>query len=83
MSESKTLEVMDGTYRKIQQSTNFNRDVWDNCIKPSLFNLLSHRKEAARLLTNSDLTNERCGELVGYIDYCNHQISLLLNLENK
>jgi hypothetical protein len=80
MIKSNTLETL-GTQHRIVQSSHFNRDMWDNSIKPSLFNLLSHRAEAARLILNPELTTERHKELVDYFDYCNYQILLLLGLK--
>jgi molecular chaperone DnaK (HSP70) len=79
MSESTTTNLVT-QLQTIQTASSFNRDQFDNLIKPSLFNLLSHRTEAAKALLQSNLSEDKFKELINYYEYCNLQISLLLAL---
>lgn len=67
-------------YFRVTSASHFNRDQFDDLIKPSLFNLLSHRAEAARELLKVGNSEDRHKELIDYYNYIDLQISELLSL---
>ena len=62
-------------HQRLVNAVSFNNDKYKDAIIPSLYNILMHRKEAAKSLLTSE--NKEVSE---YYDYCNIQISKLLGL---
>lgn len=67
-------------YRRMVSASHFNRNLFDDSIKPNLFNLLSHRANAAKELLNPENSEERYKELIEYYNYIDSQIIILLTL---